>query len=808
MATQLVSPGVSVTVIDESFFIPAQAPTVPLIFLATADEKLRPDGITPAAGTYEHNVVRTITSVTQSTDLYGIPRFIQDSSGNQHHGDARNEYGLFALNQFLGIAARAYVIRANVNLNDEFSDIQASWDRKIQEASFVLENNVNAFINEFNVTNGFVPSNPNYKQTVTRSEFLSLAREALTTVWDCYSFQNSEFDYFDDNLDPLLATAGYQVVDINDLVERAYQVMSFASPVTVADATGLMNDTTTYTVDVSIDGAPSFSVSFFGQNAQTYGDMVNEMNTDLAAAGVASIDTAGRLRITSATTGAGASVVMTGGGTLQTALTGVLGPSITGNSGDQETMLANDATVYTAVVNVDGLNQNVQITGSTAQTYTDLLTQLAFDVALASWTFDGGNIRCESLTTGLTSTINITDGTLFAALYEFQGFATPVPGVAGDSPLDVYADGFDLPPTGTYEGLEGDANTWVTLGSGSVVATEWTADEAAASVIAAADDFKFTVEFRNQTSLGANDAARRVAIVTALQASINSNQEVRSENFEYNLILCPGYHETVDEMLALSQDICEEAFVIADTPFDLTPSEVVSWGDSSARLRSTNVAYYYPHALASNLDGVNVMVAASGVALRTYAFNDETAELWFAPAGTRRGQIIGITQLGIFTGTAGTPTEFVETNVNLGQRDDLYKYFTNMNPLVFFPGRGFLVWGQKTSAPNASALDRVNVVRLVMYIRRQLRKNSLSFVFQPNDQLTRDAWKAAADGFLGDLVIKRGLFDFATISDESNNPPDKIDRNEMCLDIAIKPVKAAEFLCIPITVVTTGADIS
>ena len=99
--TTLVSPGVSVTIIDESFFIPAQAPTVPLIFIATADEKLRPDGITPAAGTFESNVVRTVTSVKQSTDLYGIPRFIQDSSGNQFHGDARNEYGLFALNQFL-----------------------------------------------------------------------------------------------------------------------------------------------------------------------------------------------------------------------------------------------------------------------------------------------------------------------------------------------------------------------------------------------------------------------------------------------------------------------------------------------------------------------------------------------------------------------------------------------------------------------------------------------------------------------------------------------------------------------------------
>lgn len=133
MAT-LVSPGVSVTITDESFFIPAAAATVPLLFIATADEKFQPDGVTPAAGTYEYDVVRTVTSLTQSTELYGIPRFLADSSGNQYHGDARNEYGLFALNQFLGVGDLAYVVRANVNLNDNFEDIQALWDKKIQEA--------------------------------------------------------------------------------------------------------------------------------------------------------------------------------------------------------------------------------------------------------------------------------------------------------------------------------------------------------------------------------------------------------------------------------------------------------------------------------------------------------------------------------------------------------------------------------------------------------------------------------------------------------------------------------------------------
>jgi phage tail sheath protein FI len=83
----------------------------------------------------------------------------------------------------------------------------------------------------------------------------------------------------------------------------------------------------------------------------------------------------------------------------------------------------------------------------------------------------------------------------------------------------------------------------------------------------------------------------------------------------------------------------------------------------------------------------------------------------------------------------------------------------------------------------------------------------MSFIFEPNDQLTRDNLKATVDAFLGDLIVKRGLYDFATVCDESNNTPDRIDRNEMYIDVALKPVRAAEFLYIPIRIVATGAQI-
>jgi phage tail sheath protein FI len=203
------------------------------------------------------------------------------------------------------------------------------------------------------------------------------------------------------------------------------------------------------------------------------------------------------------------------------------------------------------------------------------------------------------------------------------------------------------------------------------------------------------------------------------------------------------------------------------------------------------------------LDGSNVLAAASGTALRTYAFSDNQSEVWFAPAGTRRGQVSGVSQVG-YVDSSGT---FIETNLNNGQRDDLYKYFTNINPIVFLPGRGLVVWGQKTSAPDASARDRVNVERLITFVRRSLRKSLLSFVFEPNDALTRDNVKAVVDNFLGDLVVRRGLFDYATICDESNNTPDRVDRNELWVDVALQPVKAAEFIFVPIRIVATGTEI-
>jgi hypothetical protein len=378
------------------------------------------------------------------------------------------------------------------------------------------------------------------------------------------------------------------------------------------------------------------------------------------------------------------------------------------------------------------------------------------------------------------------------------------------SPLNVFSNGYTSAPVGTgYLGMIGLAANWVTNVLGSLPPhTGWTPTEAGNTLLNAADSYKFTTNFLNQTRLGANDAARRTAIEAAIRAVINSNQDIRSETYEYNLILCPGFPEVAQEMTNLSVDIQDEALVIADTPFDKDPDTVVTWSATTARQTSTSTTYYYPHGLASNIDGATVFVAASGTALRTIAYSDSVSELWIAPAGTRRGVVTSVHDVGYVTGTLGTATTFVPTALNLGQRNNMYKYFTNINPIVFFPGRGIIIWGQKTSAPDASALDRINVARLMMYIKRSLRKNTMSFVFEPNDKLTRDNLKAMVDGFLSDLITKRALYDFASVCDGSNNTAFRIDNNELYIDIALKPVKAAEFIMIPIRIVATGASLT
>jgi phage tail sheath protein FI len=171
---------------------------------------------------------------------------------------------------------------------------------------------------------------------------------------------------------------------------------------------------------------------------------------------------------------------------------------------------------------------------------------------------------------------------------------------------------------------------------------------------------------------------------------------------------------------------------------------------------------------------------------------------WFAPAGTRRGGITNASS----TGYINSEGEFVTVTLNEGQRDTLYS--NAVNPITTIAGAGLVNYGQKTRARNASSLDRINVARLVVYLRSQLTLLAKPYIFEPNDKITRDEIKGAVESLLLELVGQRAIYDYLVVCDESNNTPNRIDRNELYVDVAIEPVKAIEFIYIPLRLKNTG----
>jgi len=304
--------------------------------------------------------------------------------------------------------------------------------------------------------------------------------------------------------------------------------------------------------------------------------------------------------------------------------------------------------------------------------------------------------------------------------------------------------------------------------------------------------------------------AQRAVIVKSMQAAVTANQDIRNETNRFNIMAVPGYPELADEMINLGVDRKNTVFSIIDSPFRLKAdaTSTKNWATNSNNAGENGedglvssdpyAAVYYPSGLSTNLDGSSVMVPASHMALRTLAFNDQVAFPWFAPAGFQRGLVNNASSVGYLDPAS---SEYVPVALSEGQRDNLY--INKVNPIGNFPGRGLAVFGQKTLNPVSSALDRINVSRLVVYLREQLDDAVKPFLFEPNDEVTRANAKSVVDRLLGELVAQRGLFDFITVCDSSNNTPARIDRNELHIDVAIQPVKAVEFIYIPIRIQNT-----
>lgn len=267
------------------------------------------------------------------------------------------------------------------------------------------------------------------------------------------------------------------------------------------------------------------------------------------------------------------------------------------------------------------------------------------------------------------------------------------------------------------------------------------------------------------------------------------------DEFDFNILLIPGVSlgsgplsSISDDMIALSENRGDNISIIDAVVYNQTVSQAVT---AAAASTSNYAGAYYPwvQVYSSNL-GKSVWVPPSVVVAGVYAFNDQVSAPWFAPAGINRGGLGSVVR--------------AERKLSQIDRDTLYA--ANVNPLATFPANGVNVFGQKTLQKRSTSLDRINVRRLLIDLKRFLGGTARNLVFEQNTQSTRNRFLAVAEPYLESVTQRQGLYAYKVVMDSSNNTSDVIDRNQMVGQIFIQPSKTAEFIILNFTLTPTGAS--
>jgi len=267
------------------------------------------------------------------------------------------------------------------------------------------------------------------------------------------------------------------------------------------------------------------------------------------------------------------------------------------------------------------------------------------------------------------------------------------------------------------------------------------------------------------------------------------------DEIDINLIVMPGIlSQNASNIVTKAIDVCEDrgdCFFVFDGVNSLN-GDAVSAAISQADNYDTNyAAQYYPWV--KILDAtVNrfIWVPPSVVVPGVIAYNDRVAFPWFAPAGLNRGSLGSVSD--------------VYTRLTHGERDDLYE--GKVNPIAVFPAVGVCIWGQKTLQTKPSALDRINVRRLLIKLKKFIASSTKYLVFEQNTTATRNRFLNIVNPYLETVQQQQGLYAFKVVMDETNNTPDVVDRNQMKGEIFLQPAKAAEFIIIDFNIMRTGAS--
>ena len=283
---------------------------------------------------------------------------------------------------------------------------------------------------------------------------------------------------------------------------------------------------------------------------------------------------------------------------------------------------------------------------------------------------------------------------------------------------------------------------------------------------------------------------------TGLDAYIDAIRLLKNQDeYDINLLVLPGlvdnfpnHAEVISEALGMAEDR-GDCFLVYD-PVEY--GAALSTAATAAGTRDSNyAAVYWPWVKIPDADlGKNVWVPASTLIPGVYAFNDRVAAPWFAPAGLNRGGI----DIAIQT----------ERKLTLANRDSLYD--ASVNPIATFPNSGVVVFGQKTLQKKSSALDRVNVRRLLIAAKKFIASSTKYLVFENNTAATRNRFLSIVNPYFDNIQQRQGLYAFKVVMDETTNTPDVIDRNEMRGAIYLQPAKTAEFIIVDFNILPTGAS--